>query len=215
MIEDIEDNYPDYLDDELGYVWEAWDILPADAIRRHDEIFAMGAGELRALALDQLDDLELWAYARAQRRLGDQGAFLAALRVMFIAEGKHPAIDYADARASLIEALIDAGELPDAAQHLAEARSEFPDDPAFVRLEVHHAFAAGEEAGAATMASTIEAHGDDAELLYELAEDFARVGRPERARELLVIARRAAERHARAALVDIELLEQRLLLQDD
>ena len=48
-----------------------------------------------------------------------------------------------------------------------------------------------------------------------VVEDLAQLGQRERAKELLVLARRAAERHAHATLVDIELLEQRLLLQDD
>ena len=204
MTDDIIDDYPDYLDDERGYAWDAWDVLPADVIARHDAIAAGSADDLDALDPAGLDDLDLWAYARVWRKLGKQDEFLDAVRLLLASKDEHRGLRYADVWVEAIESLSRAGACDEAALHLRSFRERWPTDSRADRLQAWIAVHDGRaEDGAREAVATIV---DDAELLFEVAEDYVRLGQD--AALLIARCRELAEQQGRTALVlDIDLLQ--------
>lgn len=204
MIDDIEDNYPEYLDDERGYQFDAWDVLPADVVRRHDAIAQADAARLAELDPAGLDDLDRWAYARASRNAGDQSGFLAGARLIITSTEDHRGLDYADVFVAVIEAHADAELGDEAALHLRTFRERFPDDGRAVRLEVY--LAARTERLADVLTAAINEVRDDAERLFEIAEDLASVDDAASGRVLDRAAQLATQQRQRSLLLDIALL---------
>lgn len=213
MIDDIEDNYPEYLEDERGYTWDAWDVLPANVIRRHDAIVDSTAEELSRLDPAGLDDLDRWALARASRAVGDQERFLDATRLILASDEEHRGISYADVFVAAIEAFADEGLGDEAMLHLATLRERWPDDARATRLAVYVAARSGILETAVERALVDAA--EDAELLYEIAEDLVVIA-PRAAARILAKASAQAHAESRVSLqLDIELLRAKLPLNVD
>lgn len=211
MIRDIEDNYPEYLDDELGYAWDAWDILPADVIRRHDALVAATQSELADIDPAGLDDLDRWAYARACRRAGDIDGFLEAARLVLASEQGHRGLNYPDVYVATIQAMARAERIDEANLHLEQLRERWPEDTRSVRLAVFVASVWDVASAREALNDAIEHHQDDAELLFEIAEDLHVTERPELCREALLAVEAAAERTgATAVLVDVTVFREKL-----
>lgn len=213
MIDDIEDNYPEYVEDVRGYAWDAWDVLPADVIRRHDAIQDASPTELTALDPAGLDDLDRWAYARASRAAGDVDGFLEAARLVLASKEDHRGLSYVDVHVSAIEALASAGHVDEASLHLATFRSRWPDDRRATRLAVWIA-ARGPDLDAAITDALSEA-ANDGDLLYEISEDLAAAGASAEALAVLAKAEGVATSEGRRALMlDIALLRDQLTVTE-
>ncbi len=205
MIDDIEDNYPEYLADERGYAWDAWDVLAADVIRRHDAIARASADDLAALDPAGLDDLDRWAFARASRELMDLDGFFDAARLVMASSDEHRGVSYAEVFISAIEALSDAGLGDEASLHLRTFRERWPEDTQAARLSVWIA-ARGPDL-ATSLEDAIAELMDDAEAMFEIGEDLAAIGASEHALTALDAAAALADTHGlRALLLDIALL---------
>lgn len=210
MIEDIEDDYDDYPAEEAGYAWDAWDVLTAGEIKRHDAIVHASADELAKLDPAGLDDLDRWAYARASRRLADEDGFLDAVRLILTSGEEHRALERSEIFGAAIDAMARSGAHDEAALHLAAARKQWPDDPAFEALAV--VVAARRDAAAADPAvdEFMQKYSADSEALFELAEDLVALEQVEPAKRLLDGAEAAARKKAASTLVDIQLLRSKL-----
>ncbi len=211
MIQDIEDNYPDYVDDERGYAWDVWDVLAADVMRRHDDVLNSSPEALGRLDPGGLDDLDRWAYARASRRHGDLEGFLDAGRLIVASERGHRGIDYRGVFATIIETLAREGATDEARLLHEEMANRWPGNDEVERLHVFIALQFDEEHALEAVDGVLERRPDDAELFFELSEDAHHAGRPALAGELLRHAEESARRQGHTAiLVDIELFKKQL-----
>lgn len=209
MIEDIEDNYPEYLEDELGYAWDAWDVLPADVIRRHDSIVTASAHELDSIDPAALDDLDRWAYARACRRSGDVDGFLSAARLVVASKEAHHGLQYAEVFIATIGLMATEGLGDEALLHLSEFRERWPEDSRAVRLEASVTIRQDPQKAIDTALTDA---ADDADRLFEIAEDVAQL-HPTGAEQLLQAAESLARgEEATSLLLDIDLLRAELAI---
>lgn len=213
MIEDIEDDYPTYVTDELGYAWDAWEIVTSDEMRRHDELLAASADELSQIDPGTLDDLSRWAYARRARELQGEDAFIDVARLVLgsTAEGAgtaHPALDYAEVHYAVAASLANVGALDEAAVVVSAATTSWPDDSDLRRLDVCIAVRSRPEVAAARVEKFVDDHAGDAELLFELAEDLAGMGMVELAGVALDACQVAAT--GTSTMIDVELLREEL-----
>jgi hypothetical protein len=208
MIDDVEDNYLEYLDDERGYAWDAWDLLPADVVRRHDGIVHATSDELARLDPATLDDLDRWAYARACESRADREGFTGAARLIAASDAEHLGVDYAEVFIALIEKLADDGTGDEAQLLLRTFRERWSDDTRAARLEVYIGARTGD--AERSLAEAMTEVGDDGERLFEIAEDLLAAGAIEQARRVLGHATDVArEQDLRPLLLDIELLRGR------
>src|SRR5690554_1990939 len=70
------DTYEEYLDDEWGYAYDAWDIVTQHDVRRHDVLLHADVALLEVQIDTDLDDLQRFAVARAWRRHGNSSEYL-------------------------------------------------------------------------------------------------------------------------------------------
>jgi tetratricopeptide (TPR) repeat protein len=205
---DIEDNYPEYPEDEYGYTYDAWDLLTLEETDRHDELITSSPEVLESLDTDELDDLERLAVARASRRIGETDRFITTCREMLESESRHPAIVYPEiaifagrelASDDKPRALAWLDEFYERAQELMEGR---------ILRAVLQTLVSDESE---LMDSIIEEYGDEAEMYYEVAEEFDRQGDTDAARSWLEQAREKANATGdRATLIDVDLLAREL-----
>jgi hypothetical protein len=211
VIVDIEDNYLEYVDDERGYTWDAWDVLSADVIRRHDDVLRSSAEELAALDPAGLDDLDRLAYGRASRRHGDLDGFLDAGRLILASGRNHRGVDYRGVYAAVIETLARQTAFDEARLLHEEMGDRWPDDEEVDRLQVWIALHFDEASAAAAIEDVLSRRGRDPELIFELCEDALTAGRAELASQLLARTEAVArEENLSAILVDVELLREKL-----
>jgi hypothetical protein len=212
----IEDNYPEYIDDEFGYAYEIADRMTQREIARHDELLHADAAALDALdkneleknELGELNDLELWATARARRRLGDEARYFAICEALLASDDEHPLIIYPEISRRVAFQRALAGDLDPARARLAAHLERWPDDLQAEQLAAVLDFLASSDDDA--MRRLVERFPRDAEIRFEIAEDLWRLARPDAAFAWLDEARRVATLHDRATLVDVELLAARM-----
>ena len=208
MIDDLEDDYAEYLADELGYACDARDDLRGPSLSemlRHDELTESSAAELEALDPTSLNDLLRWGYARGCRRHGDIDGFLAAARLVVESDTPHGSILYDEVYESLIETLANHG-LQDEADLLVERfAARWPDDTRAHRLAV---FVGIRGQDLATRLESARGHlSADPERMFEIAEDLAQNGAVDPCGDWLrAVEERAEEMGLRALLLDIALL---------
>ena len=76
----IGDDYPEYVEETLGYQWDAFDLLNPARQKRHDSLRAIEAAEIATIDPSTLeDDLERLAFAHACIALGAQAEAMHAL----------------------------------------------------------------------------------------------------------------------------------------
>lgn len=211
MIEDIQDDYPEFLDDQLGYAWDAWDVLGSDEIRRHDAIAASTAEELAGLDPEAMDDLDRWAFARAARRLGDADAFLRATRLLLDPKGTHRGLEYREIFAVAVQVLGEQGAFEEAELHLQVMSESWPHDTDVERLSARVAFLSDPARGTQAFSSLLARWSDQPELLFEVATDLVALGDRTFAETALQACVEAAQATGEeAALVDVALLREEL-----
>ncbi|MGM0558008.1 MAG: tetratricopeptide repeat protein [Myxococcota bacterium] len=205
---DIQDDYPEYPEDEYGYTYDAWDLLNLGETDRHDRLLEAPLDELEALDLETIDDLQRLAVARGFRRQGERQQFIRTCRQILKTDARHPALVYPEvsvfaaremAREDPARALAWLEEFEDQADELMEGRI----------------LAAVLESKLKDSRSKLEAlvdeHRDEPEMYYEVADEYLRQQLPDLARQWLGDAREKARSVGdRALLVDIELLEAKL-----
>ena len=204
---DIEDNYPEYPEDEYGYTYDAWDLLSLSEVDRHDELEQAPLEVLDALD-DELDDLERLAVARAFRRHGRDDDFIRLCRAILGSDERHPAVVYPEI------AVFGARELAREDQPRARAwLDEFAEEiDELMEGRILQAVLEDLLTDSSDLLDTlVEEYEDEPELYYEIAEEFLRQQAGEPAREWLQHARKKAEAVGdRTTLIDIELLEAQL-----
>ncbi len=212
----IGDDYPEYVDDECGYQYHAFEVISASELARHEAIRRAPDPEaLQALAddLPDGDDLCRWAVARRHLHFGDQEQYFHWLDQVIQDPREHPALLYQEifADAARRRAATDG---TDAAQPYRDAlETAFPEMAkalpwldARLLLEARHF----EEAHQAyeTLLDDDEIPDEVVvECCLEIAEDLLKADDLERAIHWRDRARTLAESiDYDAALVDLELL---------
>lgn len=210
----IGDDYTEYVDDEYGYHYHAWEVISASESKRHEEI-RIGENELVDSLfenLDALSDLELWALARRRLQEGIRNDYFAAVELIVSGDRTHPAISYPEVFADLSRRYAEDGDLTRGRElvdsiglHWPELADALP--LLFAQLYLHN----GDLEQADKSYREAMASPPDVDLLIEITEDFLSLSAIEKARQWLEIARqRAVEINDTASLVDIELLQLQL-----
>ncbi len=215
----IGDDYTEYVDDEYGYHYHAWEVISASESRRHEEI-RIGENELVDSLfenLDALSDLELWALARRRLQEGIRHDYFSSVELIISGDRTHPAISYPEVFADLARRYAEDGDLTRGRELVDSIGLHWPElvdalPLLFAQLYLHSGdLEQADKAYREAMASP-----PDVDLLIEITEDFLSLSAIEKAREWLEIARqRAVEINDTASLVDIELLQIQLTEADD
>lgn len=205
----IADGYATYTDDELGYRFNAWDITSIEAIRLHDSIIHSDAEALQTMNTSMFDDLQRWAFARACRKHNLTEQFFMICEQLTGSESEHPALNYPEILETYAVELARADRLEQAQSLVQNA----PSHSTPLDLPGRLALLANNEHAAREIFETLAAeHPDDAELRFDIAEDFAQQGFSASATEWLQHAQQVAQRCGdQALLVDIELLRLDIL----
>lgn len=205
----VEDNYPEYLEHEYGYAYEVADVMSQAALEQHETLLHAEPQALEALELSELDDFQIWAVARAWRRAGRFDRFLEVTRRLLSSEDEHPVVIYAEISRWVAAELAGDGRLEEASELLVEHLNRWDNDLQARELAAVVDFLENDDD--ASIRRLGDEHPDDAELLYDIAEDLWRFDRLDAAGKWLDETRLVAERIGDEALiVDVELLETRI-----
>ncbi len=215
----ISDGYPEYVDDELGYHYHAWEVISASESTRHERIRLAQAQELEELAehFAPLSDLERWALGRHYLRNGQVDRYFKFVEPILQGERTHRALHYPEIFADFARRHAEGGDMDAADATVGRIEQVWPElAPAIPLLRAKLLLRAGrfDEAHQA-YEKEIEAEDlsdDEApEIYFEAAFDFFECGATEIARHWLDRSRQAAEESGdTATMVDIELLEAEL-----
>ncbi|TXD38526.1 hypothetical protein FRC98_06495 [Lujinxingia vulgaris] len=210
----IGDNYSDYLNDEAGYLYHAWEVTSIGEAARHDRWLRWEArGELPLH--EAQSDLERWGLARRCAQLQRIDDFLSLTDAILSGERYHPALHYGEIALQRAAALARGGRLADAfamVETSAALPQPLPLTPARARAWL--TLAAGDALEADRL--YLDALGDEpdgqlAEVLFEIAEDFVRAGATSQARAWIErTAAHLASHNDRLTAVDLELLRDEL-----
>lgn len=211
----IGDGYPEYVDDELGYNYHAWEVISASESKAHQQIKRADYSELDALAdaFHPLSDLLRWAMARRHLRQGERPRYFEAVRHLIEGDKEHPALHYPEIMVDMARRLAEDGNLDESRQWLTRLESTWPEFQDAIPLVGAQLliFAGRFEQGHQAFENALEPHGDDVDLRIETARDFQRMDAIDFARKWLRRARALAEELGdTASLVDIDLMERSL-----
>lgn len=216
----IGDDYPDYIDDELGYQYHAWEVISATESARLEAIHLGRDNDLDSLEASQntLSDLERWALARRRLQQENRPAYFKLVTAIAQGPMEHRALNYPEVLADLSRRFAEENNFTNAsfwADKIGEHWSELL--PTVPLLKAHHLLLAGQldDATQAYERALNELASDDShpivDLLIETAEDFLNARAFEQARAFLEQAQLAAQKtDDNASQVDIELLRQEL-----
>ncbi|TXD31664.1 hypothetical protein FRC96_20360 [Lujinxingia vulgaris] len=210
----IGDNYPDYLDDEAGYLYHAWEVTSIGEAARHDRWLLAPLDD--ELPLSELQsDLERWALARRCLQLQRPDDFLTICEAILTGERHHPALNYGEIALQRAAALARAARLPDALAVIdVDAGAPHPLPLSSARAKAWLTLLAGHPEDADRLyqdALGVAPEASPGDTLFEIAEDFVRAGAIAQARAW--IERTAEHLHAhndRLTAVDLELLREEL-----
>lgn len=160
MINDIEDNYSEYLNDTTGYTWDAWDTLTQNEISAHDKILGGQSPENH-----NLGHLGLWANSRRLFLAKDFAAFIELSQTIFIGEKSHAsALVYPEIAALVCNTMVKTDRRNEAAIFLAARQKEYPQN---VELKISaFILKASKDESFESELGEIK----DAELLFDLCE---------------------------------------------
>lgn len=210
----IGDDYDEYVDDEYGYQYHAWEVISASESARHDAIRLASKEELPHFEEDPaaLTDLERWALARRRLHLGDQDRYLELVEPILTGPVDHPSLLYPEIFADAARQYARLNDLPRARGLVEEIGEKWPPfKEALPLLQAQLLLFAGDPAAADQKYEELIAPSPDVDLILEIAEDFAAQGQKDFAVNWL----QRAEEEARssgdtASLVDVELLRASL-----
>ncbi len=166
MINDIEDNYPEYLNDTLGYEWDAWDNLTQAEIADHDKILEGDAPENYALK-----DLGIWAHCRYLLLGGNLEAFIEYGRTLFDSENKKSsALIYPEIAALICNTMSKSEDEYDIEGFLSTRRKEAPENAELLVAE--YIFKATKNENLESEFKEIK----EVELLFDITEGLLSAG---------------------------------------
>lgn len=171
MLSDIEDNYPEFPFEQAGFRWNAFDVMPTEALRLVRNVVYGSEDAIAALDPSSLSEVELWAYAVRARQDLEAFATAATLLVESPTFGDNTFLDAEAVLAQCVFVFFDAGA-SDEARHFAERfEAKYPQSPELKRVL---GWSVLREDPDAAFISLMDWAGKDAECIFEAAEDFAR-----------------------------------------
>ncbi len=210
----IGDGYPDYVDDELGYTYHAWEVISASESRRHEQILHASPKELSALKeeLSPLTDLDRWAIARRVLSGGDHGAYFELLEPVINGDFDHPALHYPEILSDVARRRAESDDLAAGQELITRLEEVWPQFEEVIPLLRAKLLLVAGQPDEAHDGYTEALDGEErVDLLVETAEDFAQYDAYEIAHRWLNRARRVAEEIGdKASAVDIALLADSL-----
>lgn len=187
---DIEDEFADFVDEELGYSEVDWDSLPEKEVDKHNEIRAKGLAELDKLKTARLSDFCRWAVARAYLDQGQDDKFHENALPLVSSKKRSPALDYTDILLAIVSRCAKRGAFEEAFTLLGELNELAPDEPLLERrFRALLTIQSGDkEAGLELLAQLAEERADSAAFLLSIGEDLCGLGLFDEALEYLEIA---------------------------
>lgn len=212
----IGDEYKEYVDDEYGYQYHAWEVISASESTRHEEI-RLGDDEFLDACeerLDTLSDLELWALGRRRLKQDQRRAYFACIERILDGNLAHRALAYPEIFADAARRKAEEGDYGRADELIDAIAKNWPileKALPFLRAQVLLVSKKIDEADRAYEAAmendTEDGNDSRVDLLIEIAEDFLRFDAPEVGLRWVERARQAAiDSGDTASLVDIELM---------
>ncbi len=207
MLSDIEDNYPEFPFEQAGFRWNAFDTMPQETLRSAREIIYATSEVIGAMDPSSLSEVDLWAYAVRVRE--DMEAFATATTLLVESPSFAQSL-FLDAEAVLAQCVFvffDAGASDEARLFSTRFEKAYPESSELKRVKGWSILREEpEEAFAALMSWA----GEDAECIFEAAEDFARAGFADQAIRCLEKSLEFAG-SAHPVRLDCELLRESLL----
>lgn len=207
MLSDIEDNYPEFPFEQAGFRWNAFDTMPQETLRSAREIIYATGEVIGAMDPSSLSDVDLWAYAVRVRE--DIEAFATATTLL-VESPSFAQSSFLDAEAVLAQCVFvffDAGASDEARLFSQRFERAYPGSAELKRVK---GWSILREEPDAAFASLMSWAGEDAECIFEAAEDFARAGFPDQAIRCLEKSLELAG-SSHPVRLDCELLRQSLL----
>ncbi len=197
---DLEDDYPEYVDETWGYAWDVWDTTHARNISRHRKILAEGSDDDPA----GLSNFDRWALVRHQQESGEP--FLDSLRLMLTSPQDHGGLNLPEIFEFAIRALAHHG-LFDEAEHAEQKLEElWPEYPGLSLASMTRKALEGRDREELAH-EAIESWSEDVDQLIDFAKEWRYLGESEMARKTLSAARSIAQTNDdRPSLLDIELM---------
>ncbi len=215
----IGDPYPEYVDDEFGYAYHAWEVISARESKRLQKILHLDELSPReqSQAMAPLSDLERWALARKALRQDQPLLYLELVDPIAQGDMTNPALHYAEILVDLARHHLLQGQEDTCDAILEKMKAQWPDfeDVVFDIIKARLTLQDGRHDEAHDALNThlgrSEELGDDIDLHFELAEDFLNAQSPYHAQIWSQRTRQLAQRDGDdATLVDLDLLDQRL-----
>ena len=219
--EDIEDEFADFVDDELGYTEIDWDTLPEREVDRHHKIRAMNLEETKAVKLGRISDFCRWAVARTLLAHNDEAGFHEIALPLIASKKRSPALDYIDILLALMSRSANRKDF-DQAFELLGRFSDLATDEAHMETRFRGILTIqrGDIAdGLEILAQLAEQHANAPGFLLSIGEDLCGLHLPEEALEYLEIAKELTrEQNDQELLASIESAvqyAQRCIRYDD
>ncbi len=172
--EDIEDEFADFVDEELGYAEIDWDTLPAKDVDKHNTIRQMTLKQAKAHKLGRSSDFCRWALAKTFLGHGDIDAFHKTALPLITSKKRSPALDYVDILLALVGRQASTSNFDAAFSLLDEVSKVATDEPGLERrfraiLTIQQGDA---EKGLEMLASLAEEFASDGPFLLSIGEDL-------------------------------------------
>lgn len=188
--EDIEDEFADFVDEELGYAEIDWDTLPAKEVDKHNTIRQMTLKKAKAHKLGRSSDFCRWALAKTFLGHGDIDAFHKTALPLITSKKRSPALDYVDILLALVGRKASTSNFDAAFSLLDEMPKLATDEPGLERrFRAILTIQQGDtEKGLEMLASLAEDFPSDASFLLSIGEDLCGLELWEEALEYLEVA---------------------------
>ncbi|RDV38863.1 hypothetical protein DV096_08695 [Bradymonadaceae bacterium TMQ3] len=215
----IGDNYPDYFNDEAGYLYHAWEVTSIGEAARHDRWLHWSAdGEVPAT--EAQTDLERWALARRCLQLQRTEDFLSLSKSILTGERNHPALHYGEIAMQHAAALARDARLADALAAIdIGTGAPCPLPLSAARARAWLTLLAGQPEDADRLyqeALGAEPEATMGDTLFEIAEDFVHAGAAAQAHAWIErVEAHLAAHNDRLTEVDLELLRNELLALEE
>lgn len=205
-----EDNYFEYLRDEYGYSYRYSEIKTSRQLAEHSDIKNRDTEEFPdSSELDEWSDFERWGLAKAAMRVESLQTLEATVQKTLDSDEEDRGLNYREISISSILYFIEHGAEKRAERFISEHRQRWEGDLEGLQLEGIYEELFNENSDQLDRLSSQNAA--DPELHIDIAEIFVQIGESTLARDWLSRARETvSDLESEPAIVDIEILEQRL-----
>jgi len=202
-ISDIEDNYPNYLEDTLGYSFEAWDLVQARDRTLHDRIMAANLSDVSSFEAKDLPGIALWALARRKSESLDSLDAFENL-VLELVKLEDPCLDHLGIATFTMRLFIKLGQ-NDRAEHLLNRLEALQNEKElWLGLLKRDSDLEGSKA---TLGAWVDKDQRPIEAVLDIVENMIHFGDRDAAAFWLEEASKRAAASNSPAQVDIELLK--------